>query len=332
MTVEPKVSVVIPFFQRQPGILLRALASVLAQNNFTNFEVVVVDDESPIAATSELDRIDAGDRRKIRVIRQSNRGPGGARNTGLDQVAEDTEFIAFIDSDDTWVEDHLSRAVAALERGFDLYISDSGERDVSSHLAELDHGLLGELAPIDEAGELFVHTGDPFAHIVSKNFVCPSSVVFRRRGLSDLRFNEKIWTGEDRLFWIDIISRTDKLIVSKKAEVFMGEGVSIYRSILFGSDKKLKSLVDQIAMRKEVRVRHRLGEEVLAGLNRQISELREDFALNCLHMLSTGRMPRPAPLAGCFVRDPALLFSVPRASLRAVAGRFPKLLRPGSGS
>jgi len=42
-----KCTIIIPYYQREPGILARALRSVFAQTH-PDFEVIVVDDASPL--------------------------------------------------------------------------------------------------------------------------------------------------------------------------------------------------------------------------------------------------------------------------------------------
>ena len=43
------IAVVIPYFQREPGILAKALKSVLASEAVEDVHVIVVDDESPVS-------------------------------------------------------------------------------------------------------------------------------------------------------------------------------------------------------------------------------------------------------------------------------------------
>ncbi|MBN9273015.1 MAG: glycosyltransferase, partial [Mesorhizobium sp.] len=43
-----KCSVIIPYYQREPGILTRELRSVFAQTH-PDFEIIVVDDSSPLS-------------------------------------------------------------------------------------------------------------------------------------------------------------------------------------------------------------------------------------------------------------------------------------------
>src|SRR5262245_41293475 len=116
--MKPRVAVIIPYFQRQTGILSKAIASVFSQREVDDSEIYVIDDESPVPPDQDL----AGfDRSRIHVIRQKNKGCAGARNRGLDCLPGDATYVAFLDSDDTWSSGHLSNALVALERGYDFY-------------------------------------------------------------------------------------------------------------------------------------------------------------------------------------------------------------------
>ena len=80
----------------------------LHDQTFRDFDVVVVDDGSTdnTAQIAEM-------RADVQVIRQSNSGPGAARARACHN--RDTEFLAFIDADDAWMPDRLSRLVAAAD-------------------------------------------------------------------------------------------------------------------------------------------------------------------------------------------------------------------------
>jgi len=91
----PNLTVVIPAYN--PGVsLLDALHSILAQSVLPQ-EIIVVDDGStpPIGRLPDF----AGVRHHL--IRQENRGYGGAVNTGI--RAATGEVIAFLDHDDIWL-------------------------------------------------------------------------------------------------------------------------------------------------------------------------------------------------------------------------------------
>ncbi|MDQ3632375.1 MAG: glycosyltransferase family 2 protein [Actinomycetota bacterium] len=106
-TRPPWISVIIPSHNR--GELLRhAVASVLSQSQVDpNFEVVVVDDASDIPASVEL--ADIADPR-LRIVRsEHNIERGASRNLGA-RVSQ-ASLLAFLDSDDEWHPEKLSRQI-----------------------------------------------------------------------------------------------------------------------------------------------------------------------------------------------------------------------------
>src|ERR1043166_350329 len=122
--MQDKITVVIPYYQKQQGILRRAVRSALEQESSAALDVLVVDDSSPVPAQLELKELVAEFPARIRIIVQPNAGPAAARNRGLDSIAADTEYVAFLDSDDEWMAGHISNALFALAQDFDFYFAD----------------------------------------------------------------------------------------------------------------------------------------------------------------------------------------------------------------
>lgn len=100
----PLISVVIPVYNR-PHRVVRAIESIWKQD-FQDFELIVVDDGST-DSTGDVLRALQG---RLRYVRQQNSGPGAARNYGVQHAAG--EWVAFLDSDDTWLPNKLSRQMA----------------------------------------------------------------------------------------------------------------------------------------------------------------------------------------------------------------------------
>ena len=103
----PEVSVVMPVFNAE-ATLAAAVRSVLAQD-FGDFELIAVDDGSRDDSLSVLLDLAAGDMR-IHVVSRANGGVSSARNLGGELARG--ELIAFLDADDLWAPDKLSRHVA----------------------------------------------------------------------------------------------------------------------------------------------------------------------------------------------------------------------------
>jgi len=99
----PLVSVIIPTFNRG-GIVAEAIDSVLSQA-YRQVELLVVDDGS----SDTTDAVLRGYSDRIHIIRQKNKGVSAARNSGIRRSRG--PFIAFLDSDDLWLPEKLSRQI-----------------------------------------------------------------------------------------------------------------------------------------------------------------------------------------------------------------------------
>lgn len=107
----PKVSIILPTYNRA-HFLAQAFESIRAQT-MGDWELIVVDDGSTDGTRGLVAERLRGICKPTRYVYQENRGPYGARNTGLDHARG--EYIAFFDSDDYWFPHHLDRCVQALE-------------------------------------------------------------------------------------------------------------------------------------------------------------------------------------------------------------------------
>lgn len=95
------------------GVVAFAIESVLAQVH-THWELLVIDDGSSDSTPTVVEAYVARDSR-IRLVRQPPAGVSAARNRGIAEAKG--EFVAFLDSDNTWTPAHLASAVAAIGDG-----------------------------------------------------------------------------------------------------------------------------------------------------------------------------------------------------------------------
>ncbi len=97
----PDITIITPTYNRA-SFLKRAISSVLNQT-FTNFEMIIVDDCSKDNTEQVVKSIDDN---RIKYIKlESNRGPAGARNIGID--AAKGLYISLLDSDDEYLPNKL---------------------------------------------------------------------------------------------------------------------------------------------------------------------------------------------------------------------------------
>lgn len=115
----PRISVCIAHRNR-PELLRRALDSVVAQD-YTNYEVVLVDDGSDqpeaLHTIAGLEKDFAA--RGWTIIRQQNRYAGAARNAAA--KAAKGEWLLFMDDDNIAVRTELSTFARATQSGADIY-------------------------------------------------------------------------------------------------------------------------------------------------------------------------------------------------------------------
>lgn len=190
-------TVVIPLFDKRPYIQ-RALDSVYAQTIELSAvpEIVVVNDGSTDGGDAVV-KSQADPR--VRVIDQSNRGVSAARNVGI--AAAGQPVIAFLDADDRWQPEFLTRMrdLIAKHPGAALY--GSGFVTMCGGKIERRYGIraadLVVSAPATPAGEVdFFRAWRHGSVTNSSSIVVPKAAATAVGG-----FSEGVPYGEDHLFW-----------------------------------------------------------------------------------------------------------------------------------
>lgn len=191
----PAVSVVVPLFNKARYIT-RCLDSILAQT-FTNFELIVVDDGSTDGSGEVAASLQD---RRIRVIKQENRGVSGARNRGIAEARG--ELVALLDADDSWDSRFLEAIVGLSDAypeagwfatGYRRSMGTGWDREVTMRPKRAGHRCL--------VRDYLVLAQQ--AHIVTSSSVAMRRNVFDRAGL----FPENHPLGEDRDTWVRIGAR-----------------------------------------------------------------------------------------------------------------------------
>jgi glycosyltransferase involved in cell wall biosynthesis len=100
----PLISCIIPVFNGE-RYLAEAIDSIIAQT-YRPLEIIVIDDGS----TDGTAAVAGGYGERVRCVWQANAGEVAARNRGLHEAGG--EFIAFLDADDRWHPEKLSRQLA----------------------------------------------------------------------------------------------------------------------------------------------------------------------------------------------------------------------------
>ncbi len=150
-----KISVVVPVYNGEKYIR-ECIDSILAQT-FEDFELILIDDESPDNCGAICDQYAMEDSR-VRVVHQTNQGINHTRRNGVREAHG--EWVVFVDDDDTLPMDALQKLYAVSD-GTDLVI---GFPDNPIHKKELtleeckSNAITGRLFPPTPWAKLYRRT------------------------------------------------------------------------------------------------------------------------------------------------------------------------------
>lgn len=254
------MSVVIPTFNRA-HIVTRAIDSVLAQT-YRPCEILVVDDGSTDNTADVLQSY--ADR--IVYIRQKNSGPAAARNRGIRESKG--EFVAFLDSDDVWLETKIERQVTLLQRAGEhvpcCLCNSILEMPICQGRTSFDMARLSLTKP---EGLCL----NPAAILATRFILFVQSVMVRRSFLLDCGgFDEHLWLMEDHDLALRLALRGPWVLIGDALTRWCGAGdegnlstaakthpIRLYESIIYINHK----ILDQESIH-EAEVRQYLEREL----------------------------------------------------------------------
>lgn len=218
-----EVSIIIPTYNRG-WIIKEAIESVLAQN-FIDFELIVIDDGSTDNTSEILDSY----REDITVLRQNNKGVSAARNRGLSEASG--RFIAFLDSDDLWLPQKLSRQVDFFNSNPDALICQTEEIWIRNNVR------------VNPKKRHKKPSGMIFEPSLALCLVSPSAVMIRRSLFEKIGgFDETLPACEDYDLWLRISCRYPVFLIDTPLIIKRG-GHSDQLSASSGLDKfRIKSI------------------------------------------------------------------------------------------
>jgi succinoglycan biosynthesis protein ExoW len=324
------VAVIIPYFQRESGILRRCLNSILSQELDlpVSFNVIIVDDDSPWPTNEELRSLVIPPGYGLQVVKRPNGGPAAARNKGLDAIPAGTDFVAFIDSDDIWEPTHIQRALSVLKSGGELYFSDHTSWNTQQGSLKTtrffqESTAYRKLKPAEGASGAWVcDTGVAISYLVREFVAHLSSVVYRYSKLSDARFIVDLVPGEDHLFFLDLAVRCGAISFSTEIEAHLGNGINIYNSTTsWDSPGNLSRCLAVICLHKEMCRRYTISPETKSYLSHNVQRWRVVLTFVLARYLVRSRRLPPAFVQSLCRKDILSVLLLP-ANLVIVAGQL----------
>ncbi|MGN0292893.1 MAG: glycosyltransferase [Lachnospiraceae bacterium] len=274
------VSIIVPVYNSEK-FLNRCVDSILHQE-FTDFELILVDDGSTDSSGDICDRYAAEDNRVI-VIHKENSGVSDSRNAALDRACG--KYIQFLDSDDWITPDATKLFVRSAETwNCDLVIADFyrvvGER--VSHKGDIEEDSV--MTREQYAAHMMENPADFYYGVIWNK-------LFRRDIIEKyhLRMDTELNWCEDFLFNLEYI---------RHSNVFLALQAPVYYYV-----KRKGSLVSQSMSINRVIKTKLLIFEYYNEFYKSVYE-EEDYSKIRLQvysfLLSTAKdnMVPPAPLAG----------------------------------
>ena len=193
-----KITVVIPAYNAADTI--RSCLDSVCQQSRSADEVIVVDDGSSDNTSTLVSSY--GD--KVKLLLQKNQGSAKARQTGSDAASGD--YIAYLDSDDWWLDDHLLKVEHALNSAtVDFLFTDLRRASPMAPASEYSEknssfypwfkdSYLSKTLAVDDVHNLYKFSQKQSLNILLKGFpIYPSTMVVSRNALRtigewDIRF------------------------------------------------------------------------------------------------------------------------------------------------
>lgn len=218
-----KVSVIIPTFNRG-GFLERAVHSIINQD-YKNIEIIIVDDRSTDNTESIVDAMKDRFPFIVYCKNDHHKGPSGARNTGITKSSG--EYLAFLDSDDIWLDNHLKNGMEILLNNPEIDLLFANHKVVDSltgkHLYNFfdQHQILPSLKSVSLSPNTKLLKDNLFNALIQENFFHFGSSIMRKSSIRGIFLDESIMFAEDRDFVIRLQKEANATFAYREDPVFI---------------------------------------------------------------------------------------------------------------
>ena len=214
------ITVIIPCFNSSKT-LIRAIESVVKQSKLPK-EVILIDDCSvdDFKTLKEIEKckkiLECSYINVVVIKNKFNLGPGESRNKGCS--ISQGKYIAFLDSDDSWLEEKLETQHDFMEKNQEFFLSCHDSYYIKNKFNIKNHVLIKE--------KYISGFKITLLKMFFKNFVQTRTVMFRNNKL--IKFNNNLRYAEDYDLWLRLLINNNNLfyINKKLANCFIMPGFS----------------------------------------------------------------------------------------------------------
>ena len=244
------ITVIVPVYNVE-NLLRECCDSLLRQELSGSYEILLVDDGSRDASGRICDEYAARYPERVRVIHQTNRGAGAARNTGIDHARG--EYLVFCDADD-WVDpNYLQQFLDADMDGRTMPFT-----GIRQHReGQSDRMLVAP--PMEVSGAQCVDAIIALRRCDMLGYSVNKMLVRRIIDENHLRFTEGLSLREDEIFMLEYVRHVSRIVVNQKSPYhyrILGSGLTKRRKaaeLILRVAARLRDLFDQAAPTPEGR-------------------------------------------------------------------------------
>lgn len=196
--MKPFVSIIIPTYQNCDRLKI-ALNSVLSQN-YNDYEVLIMDDGSTDGTREMVSSFK--DARIFYYWDKNSGGPAKPRNRGI--KLSRGNWIAFLDSDDSWTSNKLNMCIEKISEQVDLIYHDL---EIVSNRHKIFQRKIARTRKLKKPILIDL--------LINDNLICNSSVVVRKNLLDKIggiNENKNLVAAEDYNTWLKIANLTNQFV------------------------------------------------------------------------------------------------------------------------
>ena len=223
-----KISIIIPTYN-SANTIEETIASVQKQD-FTDFELIIIDDGSQDNTIEVVQHVVEP---RLKLFAYENGGVAVARNRG---IAKSTgEYISFLDADDLWSSDKLSKQFEALKKSAKAKVAYSWTSfidDQGKHLF---------------SGTRFGYEGNVYPQLIQTNFLTNASNILIQRDVLNLiqGFNPQLAYTADWDFYLRL-AQNFEFVVVPKYQIFYRQSANSMSSKIEPLKKESLALLDRV--------------------------------------------------------------------------------------
>jgi teichuronic acid biosynthesis glycosyltransferase TuaG len=187
-----ELSVITPLYNAEE--YLRETAGSVLSQSYANFEWIIVDDCSTDSSPEMVKELAREDSRVRPIFLSRNSGPIRARNRAIKEAGG--RFIAFIDSDDTWLPGKLEKQIAFMKQN-SLGFTYTGYKKMNIR-GDLKTGIT---VPVPKKVS--------YSRLLQSNCIIASTIIYDTRITGPILQKEDVPVGKDDFhFFLELIERT----------------------------------------------------------------------------------------------------------------------------